>query len=539
MGVVAAVTIGFFAFVTTRIAAPGFGLLYGDLELKDSGQIVQKLDAMNVPYQVHGDGSQILVPVDQVAKLRMLMAEDGLPRGGSVGYEIFDKSDSFGTSSFVQNINHVRALEGELARTISSISLIQNARVHLVLPQRELFSREKQEPSASIVVKLRGAERLGKGQVAAIQHLVAAAIAGLQPSHVSVVDTDGNLLARGDGDTADGFSGSTVDERRVNYETRLQRNVEELIERSVGPNKAHADVHVDMDFDRATINSEIYDPNNQVVLSTQTDNQASDAVEGSGDQPVTVTTNLPPGQGGAATSTGTRNKTNHGSETTNYQNSKTVTNQIREGGVVKRLSVAVLVDGTYTTEKDGKRTYHPRSADELKQLTDLVRSAVGYDEKRGDKVDVVNLPFAGVDEPLAATPSTFMGFEKADLLRLGETLVMALVAVLVILLVVRPLINRVLDSASNSGNGGADLGNLLTGASRAAPALPAPGFTPGTAVATVPGQRAAVPEVAEMIDIGQVDGRVAASSIRKIGEIVEKHPEEAVAIVRSWMYQGA
>jgi flagellar M-ring protein FliF len=546
MGVVAAITIGFFAFVTTRIAAPGFGLLYGDLEMRDSGQIVQKLDAMNVPYQIHGDGSQILVPVDQVAKLRMLMAEDGLPHGGSVGYEIFDKSDSFGTSSFVQNINHVRALEGELSRTISSISLIQNARVHLVLPQRDLFSRDKQDPSASIVVKLRGAERLAKGQVAAIQHLVASAVAGLQPSRVSVVDTDGNLLARGDGDAAgDGFAGASADERRTNYETRLSRNVEELIERSVGPNKARADVHVDMDFDRATINSEVYDPNNQVVLSTQTDNQQSDAAEGSGDQPVSVTTNLPPGQGGNATSTGTRNKTTHGAETTNYQNSKTITNQIREGGVVKRLSVAVLIDGTYTTDKDGKRTYHARPPEELKQLTDLVRSAVGYDEKRGDKVDVVNLPFAGVDEPLNTAPTAFMGFEKADLLRLGETLVMAIVAVLVILLVVRPLINRVLESAANAGSAGADLGNLLTAANRATPALPAPGaatgmgFQPGSAVATVSGQRAVAADSSEMIDIGQVDGRVAASSIRKIGEIVDKHPEEAVAIVRSWMYQGA
>lgn len=538
MGVVAAVTIAFFAFVTTRIAAPGFGLLYGDLEPRDSGQIVQKLDAMNVPYQLHGDGAQILVPIDQVAKLRMLMAQDGLPHGGSVGYEIFDKSESFGTSSFVQNINHVRALEGELARTISSLGLIQNARVHVVLPQRELFSREKQESTASIVVKLRGAERLDKGQVAAIQHLVAAAVPGLQPTRVSIVDTDGNLLARGEGDSADNFSATNADEMRANYENRMARNVEELIERSVGPNKARADVHVEMDFDRATVNSEVYDPNGQVVLSTQTDNQSSDSNEATNDQPVTVTNNLPPGQNGSTGAAANKNKSAHVAETTNYQNSKTVTNQIREGGTVKHLSVAVVVDGTYTIAADGKRTYQPRSAEEIKQLTTLVRSAVGFDEKRGDKVDVVNLPFAGVDEPLAGAPTAFMGFEKADLLRLGETLVMALVAVLVILLVIRPLINRVLDSASG-GTSSTELGNLLTGG-RAPAALPAPGYIPGTAVATVSGQRSvATEDIGDMIDIGQVEGRVAGSSIRKIGEIVEKHPEEAVAIVRSWMYQGA
>src|SRR5262249_31440187 len=149
-----------------------------------------------VPYQLRGDGSQILVPNDQVARLRMLMADEGLPHGGSVGYEIFDKSEAFGTSSFVENVNQVRALEGELARTIASINLVQSARIHLVLPRREIFSRERQPPSASIVLKLRGAERLSKGQTAAIQHLVASAVPQLSPGRVSIVDTEGNLLAR-------------------------------------------------------------------------------------------------------------------------------------------------------------------------------------------------------------------------------------------------------------------------------------------------------------------------------------------------------
>lgn len=542
MGVVAAVTIAFFVFLTTRIAAPGFSLLYSDLDLRDSGQIVQKLEAMNVPYQLRGDGGQILVPSDQVPRLRMMMAEQGLPLGGSVGYEIFDKSDAFGTSSFVQNINRVRALEGELSRTIASLSPVQSARVHLVLPRRALFSRERQEPSASIVLKLRGVERLGKNQVAAIQHLVAAAVPGLKPAHVSVVDTNGNLLARGDGNANGIYSSASAEERRINYENRLSRNVESLLERSVGPGKARVDVHVDMDFDRITTNSESYDPDGQVVRSTQTVSEKSDSSEG-GEKAVTVANNLPNGQSPAAADNGGRNRSARNEETINYEITKTVRSQVREAGVVRRLSVAVLVDGTYTTAADGTRTYQPRSPEEMKQLTALVRSAIGYDEKRGDTVKVVNLRFAGVEEPIAAAPAALFGFEKAELLRFGETLVLALVAVLVILLVVRPLINRVLESASTGGgSAGTELGNLLTGAVTAsAPALPPPGAVaaaPGAAVATVSQQRA-LPDAGEMIDIGQVDGRVAASSIRKIGEIVDKHPEEAVAIVRSWMYQGA
>ena len=536
LAVIAGVTaamIGFFAFVTTRIATPGMALLYSDLDLRDSGQIVQKLDAMNVPYQIRGDGAQILVPSDQVARLRMTMAEADLPHGGSVGYELFDKSDALGTSSLVQNINQVRALEGELGRTIASINLIQSARVHLVLPRRELFSRDKQDPSASIVVRMRGAERLAHQQVAAIQHLVAAAVPNLKPARVSIIDGDGNLLARGDGDDATDVASSNAEEMRVNYENRLSHNVEELLERSVGPGKARVDVHADMDFDRVTVDSETYDPDNQVVLSTQTVTESNDSSDTS-DQPVTVSTNLPNAQA-TATSPGGRSKSNRQEETTNYKNSKTVRSQVRQAGIVRRLSVAVLVDGTYATAADGTRTYQPRNADEMKQLASLVRSAIGYDEKRGDSVEVANLRFTTVDEAAAPPPNTILGFERQDLLRVGEMLVVAIVAVLFILLVVRPLLMRVLENVNAAP--APENNNLLAGpAAAASPALPPPaGLAPGSAV--VPAGGEGKPD--HMIDIGQVEGRVAASSIRKIGEIVEKHPEEAVAIVRSWMYQGA
>ena len=229
--------VAFFVFLTTRLAKPGMSLLFADLDLKDSGQIVQKLEAMSVPYQLRGDGSQVLVPADQVARLRMAMAEQGLPRGGSIGYELFDKSDSFGASSFAQNVNQLRALEGELARTIGGLGPVQSARVHLVLPRRDLFARDNQEVSASIVLKLRGGERLGKGQVAAIRNLVASAVPTLKPTRVSVVDGAGTLLARGDGEDANAASGLGAEELRVNYETRIARSVEELLERTLGPGK--------------------------------------------------------------------------------------------------------------------------------------------------------------------------------------------------------------------------------------------------------------------------------------------------------------
>src|SRR5690349_14871610 len=430
---VGAAMVAFFVFLTTRIATPAMSLLYADLDLKDSAQIVQKLDAMSVPYQLRGEGGQIMVPTDQVARLRMAMAEQGLPRGGSVGYELFDKADSFGSSTAAQSVNHVRALEGELERTIAGLGPVQAARVHLVLPRRDLFARDAQEASASIVLKLRGAERLSKGQVAAIQQVVASAVATLKPSRVSVVDGAGTLLARGDGQDANTATGVGAGQYQTDYETRVARGVEDMLERSLGAGKARVDVRADIDFDRITTNSESFDPESQVVRSTQSVTQNDDSTNGN-DQPVTVTNNLP-NQQAAAAANGCRTKNARNEETVNYEISKTTRSQVREGGEVKRLSVAVLVDGKYTTKPDGTKEYAPRTPEELKQLPTLVRSAIGYSEKRGDTVEVVNLKFALPDEPAPiAAPSGFLGFEKADLFRMGETLTLAVVALLVILL---------------------------------------------------------------------------------------------------------
>jgi flagellar M-ring protein FliF len=535
---VGAAMVAFFVFLTTRIATPAMSLLYADLDLKDSAQIVQKLDAMTVPYQLRGEGGQILVPADQVARLRMAMAEQGLPRGGSVGYELFDKSDSFGSSTAAQGINQVRALEGELERTIAGLGPVQAARVHLVLPRRDLFARDSQEASASIVVKLRGAEHLSKGQVAAIQQVVASAVATLKPARVSVVDGAGMLLARGDGQDANA-AGAGAEGFQADYETRVARNVEDMLQRSLGPGKARVDVRADIDFDRITTSSESFDPDGQVVRSTQTVTQNDDSTNGN-DQPVTVTNNLPNGQA-AATANGGRTKAARNEETINYEISKTTRSQVREAGDVKRLSVAVLVDGTYATKPDGTKEYAPRTPEELKQLTTLVRSAIGYNEKRGDTVEVVNLKFATPEEPApVAAPSGFLGFEKADLFRMGETLTLAVVALLVILLVVRPLIFKLLEGGGTAV--GLEAAGLLADPGLAArPQLPPPA---GMQAAMIPAQGANLPvpmsraPAEQMIDIGMVEGRVAASSIKKIGEIVDKHPEEAVAIVRSWMYQA-
>jgi flagellar M-ring protein FliF len=539
LGGVGVLLIVFFIFLATRLSGQSYGLLYADLDLKDSAQVAAKLDAMNIPYQVVGDGSTIKVPVDQVARLRLTMAETGIPHGGSIGYEIFDKNDALGTTSFQQGINEMRALEGELEKSIDAINLVEQARVHLVLPKRELFSRDKQEPSASIVLKIRGAAPLGKQQIAAIQNLVASAVPGLKTTRISIIDQAGNLLARGNGDPNDGYTASSnAEEQRVAYEQRVGRSVEDMLGQSLGPGHARVDVNSDMDFDKLTVTSESFDPDGQVVRSTQTVNDEHENAA-QGDAPITVQTNLPDGASTQGNSAGPgKDHAKRTEETTNYEISRKTTSQTRETGLVKRLSVAVLVDGTYALDAAGQRSYLPRSAEELDKLKKLVQSAIGYDEKRGDQVEVVNLRFVQPEEAGGEPPPLLFGLSKEDVFRATETLVATVVAILFILLVVRPLVTRMLESARETAlasqrmlaeEAGMGMGALAGPMSMGA--LPGPAGMSGTAMAVLD-------EPESMIDISQVEGRVRASSMKKIGEIVDKHPEEAVAIIRSWMYQN-
>src|SRR5512143_1035498 len=224
MVAVTAALIGFFGFVIMRVTTPQMTTLFTDLSLEDSTAIIKDLERQAIPYELRNDGAVIMVPKDKVTRLRMKLAEGGLPKGGGVGYEIFDKSDALGTTSFVQNINHLRALEGELARTIRSIDRVQAARVHLVLPERPLFSRDKVEATASIVLKVRGS--LEPQQVRAIRHLVATAVNGMKPERVSVIDETGRLLA--DGAARDNAMGG-ADERKTAFENRLRRQVEGIV----------------------------------------------------------------------------------------------------------------------------------------------------------------------------------------------------------------------------------------------------------------------------------------------------------------------
>ena len=530
--------LGFFIFLSSRLSTGGMALLYGDLDPQDSGQIIQTLQSKNIPYDIKAGGKQIFVPGDQVLQLRVSLAESGLPGGGSVGYEIFDNNQGIGTTNFVQNINLVRALEGELARTIGAMRNVRGARVHLVMPRRELFSREKQEASASVVLQVQGSSRLNNEQVQAIQHLIAAAVPSMDPQKISVLDDRGQLLARGNGDSSSAAAG-TADEMRVGFENRMRQAIIELLERTVGLNRVRAEINAEIDYDRVVENAEIFDPDSQVARSTQTVQENENSSENDDQDTVTVQNNLPETEATAAgTGTSAASQVSRTEETVNFEITKTIRNRVKESGQIKRLSVAVLVDGKYVENDDGDKVWQPRAADELAQLETLVKSAVGFNEQRGDSVEIVNMQFVKLEPLEFDDGSLFLGISKEEFMQLAEILVLAVVGLLVILLVVRPVLTRLFESMPTALAGG-PAGALGDQEGVALAQLTGPEATADMAELLEEDEEEVEDEslLDQMIDINQVEGRVRASSLKQIGEIVDKHPEEAIAIVRNWMYQ--
>ncbi len=525
--------IGFFIFLATKFSSSEMALLYSEIDQSESSAVVSKLEEMGVPYQLGGNGTRIMVPADQVLRLRLAMTEDGLvsPEGGT-GYELFDEDDKLVTSQFVQNINHLRALEGELSRTIQKIGPVRGARVHLVLPQRELFSKNKQPPSASIVIKTKGRNKMSPANVQAIQHLVAAAVPGLTPENVSVVDHQGNLLAKGIEEQTLSAHATTSEELRINHENRLVFEIEQLVGNIVGHGKVRAEVSADLDLDRITEESEIYDPEGQVVRSTTVMEETNQS-ENKEQPPVTVQQNIPEGVETTDAEFGMSNESSRVEEVTNFEISRTVKSYVKETGVVRRLSVAVLIDGLYPVDEEGVKTYEPRDEEQLKKIEELIKSAVGYDEERGDQIKVINMQFASLDENIEEEQTIF-GMSTEEVMEMFQVIVLGIVGILFLILIVRPLVKRLVETIPTAATQAQLLTSQLAAIDERAAMMGPEGLPMLTGA-----DGAAIPEADfdSMIDIGRVEGKVRASSIKKVGEIIERHTDESVSIIRNWIYQ--
>ncbi|GDX04476.1 flagellar basal-body MS-ring/collar protein FliF [Buttiauxella sp. WJP83] len=438
---------------------PDYKVLYSNLAEQDGGAIVTQLTQMNVPYRFSDNGSAILVPAEKVYDLRLRMAQQGLPKGGAVGFELLDQ-EKFGISQFSEQVNYQRALEGELARTIETLGPVKTARVHLAMPKPSLFVREQKSPSASVTLSLEPGRALDEGQVSAVVHMVSSAVAGLPPGNVTLVDQGGHLL------TQSNTAGRDLNDAQLKYamdvENRYQRRIEAILGPIVGSNNVHAQVTAQIDFSNKEQTQEQYRPNSdpsqaavrsrQLNQSEQVNGRNPGGVPGAlsnqpappNNAPISTPPQATPANGQPQQSQATSTSAQTGSsntqrdETTNYEVDRTILHTKLNVGDVQRLSVAVVVN--YRQLTDGKPL--PLTAEQMKQIENLTREAMGYSDKRGDTLNVVNSPFSATEESSAELPFWKQQAFFEMLMSAGRWLLVLIVAWLLWRKVVRPQLQR-------------------------------------------------------------------------------------------------
>lgn len=435
---------------------PEYKVLFSNYNDRDGGAIVASLQQMNVPYKFAEGGGAILVPADQVHDARLKLASQGLPKGGNVGFELME-NQKLGVSQFLEQVNFQRALEGELARSIESVAAVQAARVHLALPKATVFVREQQQPTASVLLNLYPGRALDQQQVSAIVHLVASSVPQLPVKNVTIVDQNGNLLS----DTSKAAGANGLDASQLKYVQELQQDiikrVESIITPIVGANNVRAEATADVDFSRSEQAAETYKPNPTPdaasIRSQQTSESQNAGANPSGvpgalsnqpPAPATAPITAPPN--GAAPPASGNTGSSSKDTTINYEVDKTIRYVQQPMGGLKRLSVAVVVNYKKITDKSGKVSTRPLTAAEKAQITDLVKEAMGYNQQRGDTLNVVNSPFAGAEQevipdvPLWKQPDTIELAKDA-----GKYLLIALVLLYLFFSVLKPMLRKLTD----------------------------------------------------------------------------------------------
>ena len=511
------VVIGF-TLLINKVVAPSYSLLFAELDLKDSSEIIAELDIQNIPYRTTNDGSKILVPNTEVAKLRMMLAQKGLPNSGSVvGYEIFDTKDAFGTSQFVQNINLVRALEGELSRTISTFKNIESARVHLLLPKKEVFAKDNTEPKASVFLKMRGKNQLNKEEIKAVAYLIVTAVPGLDMDSVTIVDSFGRTLKVSRASKDDGTAiVASIDDFKVAMEVRLRNMIEDLLEQSLGMGSIKAEVSADINFDKIVTNTETYDPDGQVLRSKHSVLETQTATDSRSNQNVTIANNLPNNAAGGGVNNSNTN-INKNDEITNFEISKTIKSHVSQTGTIKKLSIAVLVDGIYEKQEDGSFKYTARTDEELQKITALVKSAVGFDESRQDKIEIVNMQF---NRDLSVMKEeNFQDWFKGELNSITQRIIIAIIVILFILFVLRPIIKKVVEAAQDNQIKVEDIDDIVKQQIESA-------------------KQSTISKSVNEINMDDIDTSVKNNAYKIINEIAGKYPDELVTILRRWMNEN-
>lgn len=458
LGVAAVVAV--MAAVWMWARQPEYRVLFSNFSDRDGGAIVAQLEQMGIPYKYTDGGGALMVPADRVHDARLKLAQQGLPKGGNVGFELME-NQRLGSSQFLERVNFQRALEGELARSIESVASVQSARVHLAMPKDTVFVSEQKAPTASVLLNLHPGRTLDPQQVSAIVHLVASSVPELPTKNVTVVDQNGNLLS--DAGKSPGTNG--LDATQIKYVQELQqsvvRRIESIITPIVGPNNVRAEATADVDFSRSEQAVESYKPNQTPEAMAIRSQQTSEAINGTaaaGGVPGALT-NQPPapatapvvaqGAVAAPAANGTPPANVRKDATVNYEVDKTIQYVQHGMGGLKRLSVAVVVNHKRSVDAKGKVTMVPLSAAEIAQITNLVKEAMGFNAERGDSVNIVNTPFAAPEREPLPEPPFWKHPEYAEYIDLalvvGRYLLMALVLLLVYLKLLKPMLKKFSD----------------------------------------------------------------------------------------------
>ncbi|MGB4547589.1 MAG: flagellar basal-body MS-ring/collar protein FliF [Syntrophales bacterium] len=431
--VAAALTLLSIGLVVYLTGQPEYRVLFSNLTSEDAGTIVGKLSEKKIPYRLSPAGDTISIPAEKVSEVRLDLAASGLPKGGGVGFEIFD-AKNLGVTEFVQQLNYQRALQGELSRTINSLDEIQSSRVHIVIPKKALFAEDQRKPTASVILKLKSGRALQEPQIQGIAHLVASSIEGLNPRDVMIVDGSGKVLSKvTDSSDLSKMSNAQIDYKR-NIEKDLAARIQTMLEKVVGEGKAVARINADLDFKIMEKTEELFDAEEPVVRSMQRATEKATAPSFGGESTV-----MPPTKPGVAVA---RNQSSRekSDETVNYEISKTVNKTVMPVGDIRKLSIAVLVDGIYVKNDKGVEEYQARSDKEMAALDDLVKKAAGFDVKRGDQVVVTNVPFKKVDADTAGFTEKSWMDRFVVFLPIIRQIVLAAVILLIVFVVARPVV---------------------------------------------------------------------------------------------------
>ena len=527
------VTLGIMgAFVWLEMEGPSRGrmtVLASDLDPQSAQQIATELTGRKIPFRL--DGGRIFVPDSDLAAARLLLTASGDAAAGITGYEIFDRGTDLSVTDFDQQVKLTRALEGELARTIVSVHGILHARVHIVLPRREPFAHDRQHAQASVMLTVPGRQSLSSEAVQSVVDLVAAGVPGLRPQDVTVVDSNLHLLVQA-GDGADPRAKSANEEElRRKTEARLSQAVEMMLERTLGPGHVHAEASIRMNFDQVNETQEKFDPDGSVVRSTQNVTSNNKTTDKTG--PVSLQNNLPNADAGAAV---TGSQEGRQEETTNYEIGKTVRAIVHDQPQVERISLAVMVDGVDTVGTDGKHSWKARDQADLDQIDKLVKSAIGFDEKRGDRLDVVSMPFVASLDAAEATPPARTGKPNGDLITFVQMIAFGVVGFGIIILTARSIftaLNKPASSLAITAGGTAvdGMSGISLGSNPAAL-----GITHSAAQAALTAQVAqAAADEDDTLTMSNIQGQLRASSIRKVTHLVDRHPDTTLGIIRAWI----